>query len=91
MVADRLVVVAAEIEGHTASEQALRVMDDELYAVDGGLEFHRIKSSMVVEGGSGIDFAMLKYPAAAANARLPALQLPHFQPYVAARLPQNSP
>ena len=36
-------------------------LTDELFALDGGLQFHRIKDSMVAEGGPGIDFAMLNY------------------------------
>ena len=39
----------------------LSALTDELYALDGGLSFHQIKGSMVVEGGPGIDFAMRNY------------------------------
>ena len=42
-------------------DRELAALTDELYALDGGLQFHRIKDSMVVEGGPGIDFAMLNY------------------------------
>jgi hypothetical protein len=34
---------------------------DYFYALNGGLSFHKIQGSMEVEGGTGIDFAMLKY------------------------------
>lgn len=39
----------------------LSALTDEFYALNGGLSFHRIRGSTVVEGGPGIDFAMLKY------------------------------
>ena len=39
----------------------LSALTDQLYALDGGVSFHSIKGSMVVEGGPGIDFAMRKY------------------------------
>jgi hypothetical protein len=48
-------------KGSDSRDQKLSSLTDELYALNGGLEFHRIKGSMVVEGGPGIDFAMLNY------------------------------
>ena len=48
-------------DGSDEFDKRLSGLTDELYALDGGLEFHRIGNSMEVEGGPGIDFAMLKY------------------------------
>jgi hypothetical protein len=42
-------------------DKKLSGLTDEFYALNGGLSFHRIRGSTVVEGGPGIDFAMLKY------------------------------
>jgi hypothetical protein len=42
-------------------DKKLSDLTDEFYALNGGLSFHRIHGSTVVEGGPGIDFAMLKY------------------------------
>ena len=47
--------------GWTDWDKALSALTDDFYALNGGLSFHQIKGSMTVEGGPGIDFAMLKY------------------------------
>ncbi|MBI5260985.1 MAG: DUF4375 domain-containing protein [Bradyrhizobium sp.] len=36
-------------------------LTDEFYALNGGLEFHQMKGSMMVVGGPGIDYAMIRY------------------------------
>ena len=48
-------------KGWTDWDKALSARTDDFYALNGGLSFHQIKGSMTVEGGPGIDFAMLKY------------------------------
>jgi Domain of unknown function (DUF4375) len=47
--------------GWSNRDEKLSALTDELYALNGGLSFHRIRGSTIVEGGPGIDFAMLKY------------------------------
>lgn len=47
--------------GWTDWDKALSALTDDFYALNGGLSFHKIQGSMTVEGGPGIDFAMLKY------------------------------
>lgn len=42
-------------------KKKLSDLTDDFYALNGGLSFHRMRGSTVVEGGPGIDFAMLKY------------------------------
>lgn len=42
-------------------DKKLSALTDDFYALDGGLSFHRVRDSTVVEGGPGIDFAMLRY------------------------------
>jgi Domain of unknown function (DUF4375) len=42
-------------------DKRLSGLTDEFYALDGGLEFHAIGGGMTVEGGPGIDHAILKY------------------------------
>jgi uncharacterized protein DUF4375 len=42
-------------------DKKLSALTDDFYALDGGLSFHRVRDSMVAEGGPGIDFAMLRY------------------------------
>jgi hypothetical protein len=42
-------------------DKQLSGLTDEFYALDGGLEFHAIGGGMTVEGGPGIENAMLKY------------------------------
>lgn len=56
-------------DGRKEWGERLAALTDELYALDGGLAFHQIKDSMVVEGGPGIEFAMLNY--ARSNRLLP--------------------
>jgi hypothetical protein len=56
-------------DGRKEWGERLAALTDELYALDGGLAFHQIKDSMVVEGGPGIEFAMLNY--ARSNKLLP--------------------
>ncbi len=48
-------------KGWTDWDKALSALTDDFYALNGGLSFHKIQDSMTVEGGPGIDFAMLKY------------------------------
>ena len=48
-------------KGWTTFDKKLSALTDEFYGLGGGLSFHKLKTSMVVEGGPGIDFAMLKY------------------------------
>ena len=48
-------------DGWTSFDKKLSALTDDFYALGGGLSFHKLKNSMVVEGGPGIDFAMLKY------------------------------
>ena len=48
-------------QGWNAFDKKLSALTDDFYALGGGLSFHKLKNSMVVEGGPGIDFAMLKY------------------------------
>lgn len=43
------------------NDDKLSALTEELYALDGGLSFHSVKASTVVEGGPGIDYAMRKY------------------------------
>jgi hypothetical protein len=50
-------------------DKRLSGLTDEFYALDGGLGFQAIGGGMVVEGGPGIDYAMLKY--ARSHALLP--------------------
>jgi hypothetical protein len=45
----------------SSRDEKLSALTDELYALNGGLSFHRIRGSTIVEGGPGIDFAMLRY------------------------------
>jgi len=47
--------------GWTDWDKKLSDLTDDFYALNGGLSFHGIRGSMVVEGGPGIDFAMLSY------------------------------
>lgn len=42
-------------------DKKLSGLTEDFYALNGGIEFHQIRGSMVVEGGPGIEFAMLKY------------------------------
>jgi hypothetical protein len=42
-------------------DKQLSGLTDELYRLDGGLRFYRIGGGMTVDGGPGIDDAMLKY------------------------------
>jgi len=48
-------------KGWTDWDKQLSALTDDFYALNGGLSFHKMKDSMMVEGGPGIDFAMLKY------------------------------
>lgn len=48
-------------KGWSDWDKALSALTDDFYALNGGLSFHKIRGSMEVEGGPGIDFAMLKY------------------------------
>ncbi len=43
----------------------LSALTDDSYALNGGPSFHKMKDSIMVEGGPGIDFAMLKIRARA--------------------------
>jgi len=51
----------ADLKGRDDLEKQLSDLTDEFYALDGGLEFHAIGGGMTVEGGPGIEDAMLKY------------------------------
>jgi uncharacterized protein DUF4375 len=48
-------------DGWNEWDKKLSALTDDLYALDGGLSFHRVRDSTVVEGGPGIDFAILRY------------------------------
>jgi hypothetical protein len=48
-------------KGWTDWDKKLSALTDDFYALNGGLSFHKIQNSMEVEGGPGIDFAMLRY------------------------------
>ena len=48
-------------DGWSDRDKRLSDLTDEFYALNGGLSFHRMRGSTIVEGGPGIDFAMLRY------------------------------
>jgi Domain of unknown function (DUF4375) len=48
-------------DGWNDWDKKLSDLTDEFYALNGGLSFHRMRGSTIVEGGPGIDFAMLRY------------------------------
>jgi hypothetical protein len=50
-----------DLRGRGDLHKQLSHLTDEFYALDGGLEFHAIGGGMTVEGGPGIEDAMLKY------------------------------